>query len=273
MASEDELLATPGASSSNTYISYPTEAPSLPQPTAQTTEIKREVNKNRLYVGNLHSSVDEYTFLNVFSKYGKISKLDFLFHKSGPSKGKARGYAFVEYAGNEDASKALTNAHDKLLRGRKLVVTYANQAPSHDGAPGKYPHRRVDAQRPTALSLIKSSGRPGRTEDKIAALEAKLTQMQKDDKPKPSTLVGHPSLPLKPPAPLPKSVAEMEKSSSKSETSRRNNNADKSRASRAEPMQMSGKGAKSLGKKPTLQELMSSSLSGSPASSQGLFRR
>ena len=112
-----------------------------------------------------------------------------------------------------------------------------------------------------------------RTEDKIAALEAKLTQMQSDDKPKPSTLVGHPSLPLKPPAPLPNSVVEMEKSHSKFETHRRNNNTDKARASRAEPMQMSGKGAKLLGKKPTLQELMNSTRSGSPATSQGLFRR
>ena len=42
--------------------------------------------------------VFRYTLLQVFSKYGKISKLDFLFHKSGPHKGKPRGYAFVEYS-------------------------------------------------------------------------------------------------------------------------------------------------------------------------------
>lgn len=39
--------------------------------------------------------------LQVFSKFGKISKLDFLFHKTGPSKGKPRGYAFVEYKDKE----------------------------------------------------------------------------------------------------------------------------------------------------------------------------
>ncbi len=38
-----------------------------------------------------------YSLLQAFSKFGKISKLDFLFHKAGPHKGKPRGYAFVEY--------------------------------------------------------------------------------------------------------------------------------------------------------------------------------
>lgn len=38
-----------------------------------------------------------YTLLQVFTKFGKIAKLDFLFHKSGVNKGKPRGYAFVEY--------------------------------------------------------------------------------------------------------------------------------------------------------------------------------
>ena len=42
-----------------------------------------------------------YAFLQVFNKFGKITKLDFLFHKGGPSKGKPRGYAFVEYKNEE----------------------------------------------------------------------------------------------------------------------------------------------------------------------------
>jgi len=209
--------------------------------------------------------------LQLFSKYGKISKLDFLFHKSGPSKGKPRGYAFVEYADDEGASKALANAHNKLFRGRKLVVTYANQASNFEGVPGKHPYRKVEAQRPTALSLMKSSGRTGshKTEDKIAALEAKLTQMQSIDKPRPSTLVSHPSLPLKPPPSLPNASAERGKSPANSDKIGKHVN-DRARTGRAEPMQKSGKSSSTLGKKPTLQQLMNESISGSP---QGLFRR
>ena len=39
-----------------------------------------------------------YTLLQAFTKFGKVSKLDFLFHKTGPLKGKPRGYAFIEFA-------------------------------------------------------------------------------------------------------------------------------------------------------------------------------
>ena len=51
----------------------------------------------RLLMYPLH----RYTLLQAFSKFGKISKLDFLFHKSGPLRGKPRGYAFVEFSNKE----------------------------------------------------------------------------------------------------------------------------------------------------------------------------
>ncbi|KAF8841478.1 hypothetical protein BDN67DRAFT_866362, partial [Paxillus ammoniavirescens] len=134
----------------------------------------------RLYVGNLSPTVDEYSLLQVFSKFGQISKLDFLFHKSGPNKGKPRGYAFIEFSNEADVEKALKNANGKLLRGRKLFVTFAQQAPHN--ASGSTSHggkaKRADTT-PTALSLAKSSGisRPEATSSKIAMMEAKLRQM------------------------------------------------------------------------------------------------
>lgn len=45
-----------------------------------------------------------YTLIQVFSKCGKVAKMDFLFHKTGPLKGKPRGYAFVEYSTKEVSS-------------------------------------------------------------------------------------------------------------------------------------------------------------------------
>jgi RNA recognition motif-containing protein len=56
---------------------------------------------NRLFIGNLAPNVDEYTLVQVFSKYGKITKLDIMYHKTGPLKGKPRGYAFVEYSSTD----------------------------------------------------------------------------------------------------------------------------------------------------------------------------
>lgn len=39
-----------------------------------------------------------YTLLTLFTKYGTITSLDYLFHKTGPMRGKPRGFAFVEFA-------------------------------------------------------------------------------------------------------------------------------------------------------------------------------
>jgi RNA recognition motif-containing protein len=112
-----------GISMSNHHLSYPAPSTRPPTPTPE----PRQLLKDRLYVGNLHPTVDEcvrpdflpvscilsrtdtyvvssstrYTLLQIFSKFGKVTKLDFLFHKTGLMKGKPRGYAFIEY-GNQD---------------------------------------------------------------------------------------------------------------------------------------------------------------------------
>jgi RNA recognition motif. (a.k.a. RRM, RBD, or RNP domain) len=87
-------------STTTPFLSFPNQddEPGPSTERAQAAPTKTVLLKDRLYVGNLHPSVDEYTLLTLFSKFGSISSLDFLFHKSGPSRGKPRGYAFVEFA-------------------------------------------------------------------------------------------------------------------------------------------------------------------------------
>ena len=60
-------------------------------------------SKSNCHVLNVYqtSCVARYTLVQLFSKFGTISKLDYLFHKAGPMKGKPRGYAFIEYS-NQD---------------------------------------------------------------------------------------------------------------------------------------------------------------------------
>lgn len=82
--------------SQDPHLTFPTFEDS-PEPAPST----KQVLHDRLYVGNLHPSVDEYALLRLFTRYGKVTKLDFLFHKSGLLKGKPRGYAFAEF-GNAD---------------------------------------------------------------------------------------------------------------------------------------------------------------------------
>ncbi|KAK7044652.1 single-stranded nucleic acid binding protein [Favolaschia claudopus] len=201
---------TPQDDSLDHYLSHPThiEEP-LPQASSSTLAAQsRQLLQDRLYVGNLHPTVDEYSLLQIFSRFGRITHLDFLFHKAGVLKGKPRGYAFVEYGSKDDALRALSTTHNKLLRGRKLVVTLAQQAPIDLSAPttGSSRHRKIMAEsgRPTTLSMIKSG--PGNrnegTSDKIAMMEAKLRQMERtkssETHSSSSSLPYNPSLPAKP---------------------------------------------------------------------------
>ncbi|GAA6023284.1 hypothetical protein JCM11491_003900 [Sporobolomyces phaffii] len=146
------------------------------------------LSDKRLYVGNLSASVDEYSLMQVCAKYGKISKLDYLFHKTGPQKGKPRGYAFVEFATPAEADRARTTLNDKVLRGRKLVVSLASEQDPKEqqhsiGAFGGKKRgggaTSSEVNRPTAISLLKGQGVAHvPTNRKIAALEAKLALMK-----------------------------------------------------------------------------------------------
>ncbi|BGP57784.1 hypothetical protein JCM8202_002437 [Rhodotorula sphaerocarpa] len=137
----------------------------------------------RLYVGNLAASVDEYALMQACARYGKITKLDYLFHKTGPQKGKPRGYAFVEYDTNQEANRALAALSDKLFRGRKMVVSFASEQQQQEATPLGLRKPRGPASgepsKPTAISLLKGSGvSSAPTNRKIAALEAKLAAMR-----------------------------------------------------------------------------------------------
>ncbi|CUA71198.1 hypothetical protein RSOLAG22IIIB_04502 [Rhizoctonia solani] len=166
----------------------------------------------RLYVGNLDHTVDEYALLQVFSTFGHVAKLDFLYHTSGPLKGKPRGYAFVEFATKQEATKALVACHDKPLRRRRVTVTFASQNTHavYNNNSGVGPHRRHAAPpKHTALSLLKTQNKPQSTSAKIAALEAKLGVLERERTSKEAdallsevlgpAIPSHSSLPAKPP--------------------------------------------------------------------------
>jgi len=194
-------LDHPSVMTSNSFLSLPRASEAESSTTSSSTQALRD---DRLYIGNLHPGISEYALLQVFSKCGKVKGLDYLFHKSGPQKGKPRGYAFLEYGRSEDAGKAIALFNDKVIRGRKLVVTYATQSPYEDASStSRSGPRRIpsEASRPTTLSLLKSPSRPQSTESKIAALETKLKQLQAPPPREGEKPSGLASLPKKPPPP------------------------------------------------------------------------
>lgn len=72
----------------------------------------------------------------------------------------------------QDAQRALSAANGKLVRGRKIVVTYAQQAPlenAHTSMTGGKSRKVVsEAGRPTALSLLKTGEGAGGKSDGCA---------------------------------------------------------------------------------------------------------
>ncbi|CAG8537070.1 3618_t:CDS:2 [Cetraspora pellucida] len=133
-----------------------------------------KLDDKRLYIGNLDSAIDEYTVVKLFEPYGKITHLDYLFHKSGPKRGQPRGYCFIEYSKKEEALKAMTAMHSKVIKNRSMIVTFAK---SIGGL--KKRSSTATSNRPTTISLLKSHQMVNvSTDAKIQALERKLAQMK-----------------------------------------------------------------------------------------------
>ncbi|OZJ03837.1 hypothetical protein BZG36_04312 [Bifiguratus adelaidae] len=126
------------------------------------------VNTRRLYVGNLDSTIDEYSIVKLFEPFGKITSLDFLFHLTGPRKGQPRGYCFLEYANKTEALQAISAMHRKTIKGRPLVVTFAHAAKDQDRD-----QKGSVLSRPTQKLTIAN------TKSRIAALEKKIALLEK----------------------------------------------------------------------------------------------
>ncbi|OAD69414.1 hypothetical protein PHYBLDRAFT_116656 [Phycomyces blakesleeanus NRRL 1555(-)] len=69
---------------------------------------------------------NRYAVVKLFEPFGKITFLDYMFHWSGPKKGQPRGYCFLEYEKKEEALKAMSALHGRIVKGRPLVVSFAH---------------------------------------------------------------------------------------------------------------------------------------------------
>lgn len=87
----------------------------------------------RLYVGNLPYSTTEEQLTDLFSRAGQVDNVRVM---RDMATGRARGFAFVEMASDEDAQKAITELHEFKLEGRALVVNEARPKPEGGGFGG-----------------------------------------------------------------------------------------------------------------------------------------
>ena len=80
----------------------------------------------RLYVGNLPYSATEDQLTELFGRAGKVDNVRVM---RDMATGRARGFAFVEMATDDDAQKAINEFHEHQMEGRALVVNEARPKP------------------------------------------------------------------------------------------------------------------------------------------------
>jgi len=87
----------------------------------------------RLYVGNLPYSTGEAELQEIFSKAGNVDSVRVM---RDAATGRARGFAFVEMATDEEAQKAATELNQYQLGGRAITVNEARPKPAGGGGFG-----------------------------------------------------------------------------------------------------------------------------------------
>ena len=76
----------------------------------------------KLYVGNLSSNTTEGEILDLFKTAGNVTSCVLILDKMTNT---SRGFAFVEMASQEEATKAIAEINGKELDGRALKVSEA----------------------------------------------------------------------------------------------------------------------------------------------------
>ncbi len=87
----------------------------------------------KLYVGNLPYEVGETELQDLFGQAGSVESVRVM---RDMATGRARGFAFVEMATDEEAQKAATQFNGHSLGGRALTVNEAKPKPEHSGGFG-----------------------------------------------------------------------------------------------------------------------------------------
>ncbi len=87
----------------------------------------------RLYVGNLPYTTGEAELQELFSKAGNVESVRVM---RDAATGRARGFAFVEMATDEEAAAAATGLNNTQFGGRTIAVNEARPREQRSGGPG-----------------------------------------------------------------------------------------------------------------------------------------
>jgi cold-inducible RNA-binding protein len=89
----------------------------------------------KLYVGNLPYETGEAELQELFARAGTVETVKVM---RDMATGRARGFAFVEMASDEEAQKAIAELNAFQLGGRGLTVNEARPKPAFAGGGGGF---------------------------------------------------------------------------------------------------------------------------------------
>ncbi|KAJ3218683.1 hypothetical protein HDU67_004465 [Dinochytrium kinnereticum] len=148
------------------------------------TEVE-EPPPRRIIIRNLDPTVTEFMLKKAFSPYGTIQKIDYLFHKTGPSQGLPRGFSFIEYEKPEDAEKAIKDMNGAVMRGRKIQVKFPDKPPPEPPiVPETFAVKAKGGRREFRREMVEVNAKVqprknvASTEAKIQAIEKKLLELE-----------------------------------------------------------------------------------------------
>src|SRR5918996_879974 len=96
-------------------------------------EVRMSQMARKLYVGNLPYDTGEQDLQSLFAGAGTVETVNVM---RDMATGRARGFAFVEMASEEDAQKAIEQLNNRELGGRNLTVNEARPKPQGSGGYG-----------------------------------------------------------------------------------------------------------------------------------------
>lgn len=89
-------------------------------------------NPKKLYVGNLPFSTSEEEIKSMFAPYGEIVDVKLITDRYS---GRSKGFAFVEFATEDQARAAVEALHDTDMGGRKMAVNIAKPPRPRENRP------------------------------------------------------------------------------------------------------------------------------------------
>ena len=87
----------------------------------------------KLYVGNLPYTTNEQDLQDLFATAGTVDSINVM---RDMATGRARGFAFVEMATDDEAQKAIAQLNEHSLAGRNLTVNEAKPKTAGGGGGG-----------------------------------------------------------------------------------------------------------------------------------------